>query len=138
MEQTVGLYDYDYFNTSSSSQPTNDENEEAIQKLPAFRSGRLHFEQILTCHRIKVVLQVLEGILTKIIYFNNSSGVTTIKGKLKAFRLIKIKIELTEIGPATLLTIKKVKGENTIFQDVFLTLSKILSLPVQLTSHVYV
>ena len=127
MEHPLAIYDFDYFNRNFIYADFEEAEEEPIQKLPAFRAGKMQSEQILVARRTCEILRIIEGVFTKVKYFNNQEGQTTLEAKLMGGEQIKMKLKLDEIGLATLITIKKIEGEAVVFDEVFLALSEALA-----------
>lgn len=128
MQNPLAIYNFDYFNRNLTYADYEDQDEEPIQKIPAFRAGKVQNEQILVVRHASEILRILEGVFTKVIYFNNQEGQITLEAKFMADKKIKMKVKLAEIGPATLITIKKIEGETAVFNQVFLALSDALTI----------
>jgi len=128
MEHLLAIYDFDFFKRNFMyAEFQEEEEEQPIQKLPALRAGKIQSEQILVPRRAGEILRIIEGVFTKVVYFKNKEGQTKLKAKLVADEQIKMKLKLAEIGPATLITIKKIEGETALFNQVFLALSEALA-----------
>ena len=127
MQRPLAIYDCDYFNRNLTYADFEDENEAPIQKIPAFKAGKMRNEQILVVRQSSEILRIIEGVFSKVIYFNNQEGQITLKAKFMFDEQIKMKLKLAEIGPATLITIKKIEGEQAVFSEVFLALSEALT-----------
>ena len=130
MVEPVTVYDCNYFGRNFISADFEEE-EEPIQKLPAFRDGKIQREQILVARRKCDILRIIEGVFTKLRYFNTQEAQTTLEAKIIGGEQIKMILKLDEIGQATLITIKKIEGKAVVFDETFLALSEALAVQLE-------